>query len=52
MDAFFRLAEDIERMRMLLNAPAMHVYGVSYGTSGGLDTRKLNNFIPNDACLT
>lgn len=28
-----QLAEDIFRMRLLLNAPTMHVYGVSYGTS-------------------
>ncbi|CAB9527105.1 Secreted [Seminavis robusta] len=28
-----QLAEDIYRMRMVLNAPAMHVYGISYGTT-------------------
>ncbi|CAB9510457.1 Secreted [Seminavis robusta] len=27
-----QLAEDIFRMRLLLNAPLMHLYGVSYGT--------------------
>lgn len=28
-----QLAEDIERIRILLNAPVMNVYGISYGTS-------------------
>ncbi|CAB9525991.1 Secreted [Seminavis robusta] len=27
-----QLAEDIFRMRLLLNAPLMHMYGISYGT--------------------
>ena len=28
-----RLAEDVERMRMLLNTPVVNVFGISYGTS-------------------
>ena len=28
-----QLAEDIERMRMILDAPTMHVHGISYGTT-------------------
>lgn len=29
-----QLAEDIERMRLLMDAPYMHVKGISYGTTG------------------
>jgi len=29
-----QLSEDIERMRMILRAPVMHIYGISYGTQG------------------
>lgn len=32
------LAEDIDRMRELLQAPFMHVYGGSYGTQGTRNT--------------
>lgn len=28
-----QLAEDMERMRILLNAPTLHLYGISYGTT-------------------